>query len=406
MKRSIFALTCSFALAACGGGGGGGGTADGGDTIDGPVTPGTGTIEADHLAAINADYAANLSITGAGVTVAVIDSGVNVNHQEFAGKTLNQNSASFSDPNSVYTQQEIQDMNLSGNDFNDAIETGDQEDVQGHGTHVTSQIWGENVGVAPGVDLLMLDVYEQFSPNSVTAKGLIEDLSGWGVDFANASLTGVDYYENSGFRNERETFEPLDQNDIGWIVAAGNFGLDMTEVFLTNPVDCGTLTQEQRDASLLCTFVFDATNVDLLVKDIGLSDNTLWVGAVDPTTFEISEFTLSGGVASSSNVPGSDPEIQARWISAPGTLINGPFFDNNTDYLKVSGTSQAAPMVTGAAALVKSQFPTLDNAAVLQVLLDTADRSFTGYDSALHGQGVLDIEAALQINPADYASPF
>ncbi|WP_372997740.1 S8 family serine peptidase [Marinobacter sp.] len=400
MKRSIFAVTFSFTLAACGGGG----STDGGDTIDGPVTPGDGAVEADHLGAINADYAANLSITGAGVTVAVIDSGVNVDHQEFAGKTLNQNSASFSDPNSVYTQQEIEDMNLSGNDFNDAIETGPQEDVQGHGTHVTSQIWGENVGVAPGVDLLMLDVYEQFSPNSVTAKGLIEDLSGWGVDFANASLTGVDYYENSSFRDERETFAPLDQNDIGWIVAAGNFGLDMTDVFLTNPVDCGELTQEQRDASSVCTFIFDATTVDLLVKDPSLADNTLWVGAVDPVTFEISQFTLSGGVESSSNIPGSDPEIQSRWISAPGTQINGPFFDNNTDYLRVSGTSQAAPMVTGAAALVKSQFPTLDNAAVLQILLDTADSSFTGYDIAKHGQGVLDIEAALQVNPEDYAA--
>ncbi|GBO90491.1 S8 family serine peptidase [Marinobacter salsuginis] len=399
MKRSIFAVGFSVVLAACGGGGGGGGT------VETPVTPGDGIVEADHLSAINADYAANLSITGSGVTVAVIDSGVNVAHEEFSGKTLNQNSGSFSDPASVYTQQEIQDMGISGNDFNDAIRTGDQEDVQGHGTHVTSQLWGENVGVAPGVDLLMLDVYEQFSPNSVTAKGLIEDLNGWGVDFANASLTGVDYFENSQFRDERPTFAPLEQNDIGWIVAAGNFGLDMTEVFVTNPIDCGALTQEQRDANLVCTFIFDATTVDLLVKDAGLAEQTLWVGAVDDETFEISEFTLSGGIAAGSNVPGSDPDIQARWISAPGTQINGPFFDNNTDYINVSGTSQAAPMVTGAAALVKSQFPTLSNAAVLQILLDTADSSFAGYDVTQHGQGVLDIEAALQVNPADYVDP-
>jgi hypothetical protein len=58
--------------------------------------------------------------------------------------------------------------------------------------------------------------------------------------------------------------------------------------------------------------------------------------------------------------------------------------------------------VTGAAALVKGQFPTLSNAAVLQILLDTADSSFDGYDAAIHGQGMLDIEAALNINPTDY----
>ncbi|WP_171040086.1 S8 family serine peptidase [Marinobacter shengliensis] len=393
MNKSIFLIFGVSLLAACGSGGSS-------DSEPSPID--NGVVEADHLDAINATYAAARSITGAGVTVAVIDSGVNILHDEFAGKTLNANSASFSSPASYYTAQEIEDMNLEGRDLIDAIETGPQEDVQGHGTHVTGQVWGENVGVAPGVDLIMLDVYEQFTPDSVTAKGLIEDLPGFGVDFANASLTGVDYYENSAFLDERPIFEPLDANNIGWIVAAGNFGVDMTDTFVTNPVDCGTLTQEQRDANLSCRFVFNANDVDLLVKDRTLADNFLWVGAVDDETFEVSEFTIAGDIQAGSNVPGNDPDIQARWISAPGTLVNGPFFDNADEYLSVSGTSQAAPLVTGAAALVKSQFPTMSNDKVLQVLLDTADDTFAGYDVTLHGQGVLDVEAALKVDPADY----
>jgi hypothetical protein len=37
----------------------------------------------------------------------------------------------------------------------------------------------------------------------------------------------------------------------------------------------------------------------------------------------------------------------------------------------------------------------LTNAEVLQVLLDTADDSFASFEPALHGQGLLDVEAAL-----------
>jgi subtilisin family serine protease len=384
MKKQILITSLAVALAACGGGGGSD-SASSTDPVPGPVSD---AVEANHLKAINADYASDRSITGAGVTVAVLDSGVNVNHDEFAGKTLNQNSASFSTP-----------ANPS-----DTSSTGPQEDVHGHGTHVTGMVWGENVGVAPGADLLMLDIYEEFTPDSSAAKGLIDDLAGYGVDFANASLSGVDYFnvDSELMLDERPVFEPLNAGGIGWIVAAGNFGLDMTELFITNPIDCGPLTQAQRDESLVCEYVFDATIAKLLVKDTTLRDNTLWVGAVDVDTFEISVFQPVNGFATASNVPGGDPEIQARWISAPGQLLTGPLFSDNSSYIRVSGTSQAAPLVTGAAALVRSQFPTLSNEAVLQVLLDTADDTFAGYDVTKHGQGVLDIAAALQVDASLY----
>jgi subtilisin family serine protease len=113
-------------------------------------------------------------------------------------------------------------------------------------------------------------------------------------------------------------------------------------------------------------------------------------------------FALASGDTGGSNVPGSDPDIQGRFLMAPGVTVNGPFFGNNSEYFKLSGTSQSAPLVTGAAALVKSQFPTLTNDVVLQILLDTADDTFTGYNPELHGQGILDIEAALQVDVSRY----
>lgn len=57
--------------------------------------------------------------------------------------------------------------------------------------------------------------------------------------------------------------------------------------------------------------------------------------------------------------------------------------------------------VAAAAAKVKSKFPELSNKAVLQVLLDTASKKSPYYVKA-HGQGVLDMAAALAIDPDDY----
>lgn len=395
--KQILTLSLSVVLAACGGGSGGGSES----STSAPVQNNQPTIDTAHLDLINAAYARNLSIEGAGVTVAVIDSGVNVNHDEFGGKTLNQNSGSYVSAVNYYTLDELEAMELSGTDLYDPIRTGEQEDVFGHGTHVTSLTWGENVGVAPEADVLMLDVYPANNPDPLAAKGLIAEMKAMGVDFINASLTGVDYYEVSEFVDERPLFTDLDAQDMGFIVSGGNFGLDMTETFITNPVNCQDLPAEERDNSLTCKFIFDATPVTLLAKDVELADNFLWVGAVNQDRTP-SEFLLSDGAEAGTNVPGDDADIQSRWISAPGTAVDGAFFDNNTEYLQVSGTSQAAPLVTGAAALVKGQFPALTNAAVLQILLDTADRSFEGYDPAVHGRGILDIEAALSVDSTQY----
>lgn len=66
------------------------------------------------------------------------------------------------------------------------------------------------------------------------------------------------------------------------------------------------------------------------------------------------------------------------------------------------GEKAATALATAAAVKVKEKFPQLSNKAVLQVLLDTADKTSPYYQKRLHGQGLLDLEAALNIDPNDY----
>ena len=84
-------------------------------------------------------------------------------------------------------------------------------------------------------------------------------------------------------------------------------------------------------------------------------------------------------------------------LAAPGVGILSA--TNNGGYSEDDGTSYAAPQVTGAIALLlenfgkqKQNMTSIDAAARL---LATADKTFAGYDINIHGQGLLDIKAAL-----------
>lgn len=109
----------------------------------------------------------------------------------------------------------------------------------------------------------------------------------------------------------------------------------------------------------------------------------------------------TNSIAQHSNVPGSNPEIQKRFIVAPGEQVTVAstyewinFSEkvlSETGTRKTNGTSFAAPAVSGAIALVKEAKPELNYKEAMQWVLDNADDSFTGYDPEKHGVGRLDL---------------
>lgn len=91
-------------------------------------------------------------------------------------------------------------------------------------------------------------------------------------------------------------------------------------------------------------------------------------------------------LASFSNYAGSDTDVQDRFIVAPAA-------SNTADGFSI-GTSGAAANISGALALMKERWTTLGGRELSQILLDTADRTFLSYDVTLHGQGMVDMFAA------------
>jgi subtilisin family serine protease len=71
-------------------------------------------------------------------------------------------------------------------------------------------------------------------------------------------------------------------------------------------------------------------------------------------------------------------------VFAPGAEIYNTVPDNK--YQELQGTSMAAPMVSGVAALLKGYFPTLSMIEIRQIILDSAD-DFSETDQAKPGSG-------------------
>ncbi|MBZ0179061.1 MAG: S8 family serine peptidase [Melioribacteraceae bacterium] len=80
-------------------------------------------------------------------------------------------------------------------------------------------------------------------------------------------------------------------------------------------------------------------------------------------------------------------------ITAPGEDILSLVKSNNTNFY--TGTSQAAPQVTGVAALLFSNYSMLQNIDVRRLLRSTADDSFPTYSLLEFGDGLLDASLAI-----------
>ncbi|MEE2525091.1 S8 family peptidase [Hyphobacterium sp. HN65] len=135
-------------------------------------------------------------------------------------------------------------------------------------------------------------------------------------------------------------------------------------------------------------------------SSVGNVSNLIIVGSVDPAS-NISFFSNRPGEACFT-VNGRCTEgnrLMDRFLVAPGELIM--VSDGEGGFVRQSGTSFAAPLVSGAAALVQGRWGWLQSNDVADVLLRSArDLGEPGTD-AVYGRGMLDIGAAMSPLDAD-----
>ena len=207
-------------------------------------------------------------------------------------------------------------------------------------------------------------------------------------------------------------FNPFDNtNTASWgAVREGILALadhDASVINMSLGVAGHTLHQDWRDI-FSDPQVAAATKDRVFVLAAGNSgtvqtDNIDWDFSHDPHLIIVGGVNLAGDISSISNTPGEaclmDGDVcrdllMNRFMVAPGELILLP--DGQGGFVRRSGTSFAAPLVSGAITLLHDRWPWLAKhpAETVQIMLESArDLGAPGVDP-VYGHGMLDVEAS------------
>jgi autotransporter-associated beta strand protein len=361
-------------LAACGGGGGGNGMVGAIPSAPPPTPPPPAPPppstpspppppEDAQLTLTNTDAAHAAGYTGAGITIGFVDSGIMRSNPTVAGRVV----------------QEYVDVDPSQN--NTSV-----DDVVGHGTWVASIAAGASFadfpgGIAPGASLVSARIISdnapsdhgqppsQVSSSDGIAMGQVnQQMITSGVKVMNNSWGGITWDTSDASVNQAfdAAYQPFVVQQGGLVVFAAGNGSG------ANPSTIAALPAVAPD----------------------LETGWLTVVAVDsnhPT--QLASYSNKCGVA------------MTYCLAAPGDVIvldkDTTASTTNPTYWIVSGTSLAAPMVSGAAALVWQAFPYFTNDLVRQTLLGTADPLGSAQPNPTFGYGELDVGKAVQ-GPAQF----
>ena len=293
------------------------------------------------------------------IKVAVIDSGIRYTHQDLKVNMWN-------NPDEIAGNGKDDD----GNGYIDDIyginamrkikasKKGDPMDDNGHGTHVAGTIGaqanggGEVVGVAWDVKLIALKFLgHDGRGNTSDAIACIDYAIAKGAKVINASYGG-----GGPSKATRNAIKRARDAGVLFVAAAGNDSSNNDE-------------KPQYPAN------YKVNNV-----------------------LSVASIYFNGDLSSFSNYG-----LKSVDIGAPGSLIYSTYHSNDTSYQILSGTSMAAPHVSGVAALILSKEPTLTPSQLRKRLMDTTQPLASLKNKTVSG-GALDAYAALLAAPKQYLS--
>lgn len=269
------------------------------------------------------------------VVIAIIDTGIDIDHEEFQGRIM-QNSYNA-------RTKETSEISLSH-----------IEDDNGHGTMVAGIIGANKdnskgiAGIVQHAKLLIIKA------NNVDKDYTAEDES---EQFSESTVAEAIHYARIN----------------GADIINLSLGTDSTNTVTANAI------QQAIDAGII---IIGASGND--------GDQTKYYPASYPGVISVGSIDDTLTISSFSN------HNDAVDFTAPGSFIVSTSLNNG--YMNGSGTSFAAPQVTGVVALMISYYPSLSSDAIISQLTSTAiDRGTIGYDH-YYGYGVINAAKAMQVN--------
>ena len=314
----------------------------------------------------------NYGVKGAGVTIAVLDSGTDATHPDLAygSKT-------------IQNVKIVGDLGLAGGVTLFLEGQLNTDTSSGHGTHVSGTVAGSgaasagderranyHAGIAPEATLVGLGAGEAIS--------ILHALLGFDYAIANRDRYGIDVITNSWGGGDGAAFDP------------------------NNPINQASFEAYRR--GIVVTFA---------ASNSGPAEDTLnqyavapWVinvaaGTPDKTLADFSSRGVAGDFYKHPDItaPG-DGIVSTRALGTPLPVL-GPVLDPahpeyTLYYAGMSGTSMATPFVAGATALLLEANPQLSPDQVEEILADSAE-PMAGYAFHEVGAGYIDVRAAVDL---------
>ena len=299
--------------------------------LDGIRTPSLDT----SVGQIGAPAAWQAGYTGRGVTVAVLDTGIDPTHPDLFDRI-------------AATKNFTEDTNI--------------RDTDGHGTHVAGTITGTGeasdgryTGVAPDARLLVGKVCQANGcPESAILAGM-EWAASSGATVVNLSLGGLDTAGDDPLESAVDQLSA--QHGTLFVIAAGNDGSDGAET----------------------------------VGSPASADAALAVGAVDDQD-AIASFSSRGPRVGDAALK---PEIVAPGVQIMAARSRySSRGEAGSSYTELSGTSMATPHVAGAAAVLAQQHPDWTGQQLKAALMGSA-KPLAGVNVYEQGAGRVDLARAV-----------
>jgi subtilisin family serine protease len=334
------------------------------------------------LEVINAHKAHGYGLTGSGETIAIIDAGFSISHNELDSKTITQ----------YGTQTAATGVNASAD----------------HGLIVSSVATGEDdgsgmQGVAPAANLHWAS-YDQRNGNTYypthwanatdNASSAVVQNNSWGIDYQIDSLQSD--ITSNGWSNTYGIGQKFNSSGL----TANESSASSYITALNNFQDHGVIVY-----ALSNTTSFTDADFQSALPELFSQLEEAWITAVNV------EITGSSGNETYTRKSAPCGSTAKYCLGADGYQIVGAAYDssNTSSYWAgVSGTSFVAPQISGAVALLAEAFPNHTPAQLTDRLLASADNSFFSHDAAVtfgngvehgyddeFGHGIMDIYAAL-----------
>lgn len=267
------------------------------------------------------------AFSGNGVTIAVLDTGVQMDHPELLGR--------------VSSCWKIKD-GVTNIDFTSLEVDKSHKDTDGHGTHVAGLICGKNVGVATDASVISVLMMPM---RRATTFDFVRCLD-WAAENPEISLVNLSAGLTPFTADLMPFISDLLTTGVLPIMAIGNDGSNNTR----SP----------------------ANYID------GAS-----IGSVDAPGNRVSSFSGSGQLIWNQTIYDTPDFV------APGGQVWSAFRDSN--YVAMSGTSMATPIATGIAACLIEQAGGLITPLELLDLMKKGAKKLEGEVSARQGTGLLKV---------------